>query len=415
VRNAVRARGWRASDNSQFFLPVISVSAGHSPQTAVCPTRLLETQQCTLEKLLLTADSSLSVSHPSPLPPHRLGKSSALLWYFLHPANWITIRDVIRGGSFYFVFSVQSFIRTWVRALIDRFMSPWRRQAWRKVVPGVPEVQARYYLETLVFLEDHAAAISLWLPTVITLFRPFVTFSDESGWDHEAGKSACPQYLATAQITLISVKLCLAFSKVQCCRDVRNATLRNHLMYFVLPRGVWISLASKFNCFMIYNVVTHLTVGISYVLRRKQAFPQLTLVSGVLQKSFRHTYIHSYIHTYKMWNFKSIRANVTLVIYIYIYIYIYKTNKTDIIICCHQFQTRPCVHQKCCIISISVMCSGVQFMMWGAQNCKQSVPVSRVSIHELLGSRNSVPENPKNYNVHTKSKFIITFVTNYIL
>lgn len=132
---------------------------------------------------LLPILPSQSHTHTPPPPPHRLGKSSALLWYFLHPANWITIRDVIRGGSFYFVFSVQSFIRTWVRALIDRFMSPWRRQAWRKVVPGVPEVQAQYYLETLVFLEDHAAAISLWLPTVVTIistFRDFPTNRDET-------------------------------------------------------------------------------------------------------------------------------------------------------------------------------------------------------------------------------------------
>lgn len=54
---------------------------------------------------------SPSLSYPPPFS-HKLGKSSALLWYFLHPANWITIRDVIRGGRFYFVFSVQSFIRT---------------------------------------------------------------------------------------------------------------------------------------------------------------------------------------------------------------------------------------------------------------------------------------------------------------
>lgn len=54
-----------------------------------------------------------SLSHSySPHSSYKLGKSSELLWYFLHPANWITIRDVIRGGSFYFVFSVQSFIRT---------------------------------------------------------------------------------------------------------------------------------------------------------------------------------------------------------------------------------------------------------------------------------------------------------------
>ena len=36
-------------------------------------------------------------------------------------------------------------------------------------------------------------------------------------------------------------------------------------------------------------------VGVSYVLRMKQEFPQSTLVSGVLQKSVRHTYIHTYI------------------------------------------------------------------------------------------------------------------------
>ena len=133
--------------------------------------------------------------------------------------------------------------------------------------------------------------------TIVSTFRD----SDESGWDHEDGKSACPQYLATAQISLSSVKLCLAFNKVECCRDVWNATLRNHLMYFVLSPDVWILLASKFNCFMIYNVMMHLTVGTSYVLRRKRGFPQLTLVSQVLQKSVRHK-IH---YTYKLCNFIS--------------------------------------------------------------------------------------------------------------
>jgi hypothetical protein len=70
---------------TQFSLPVISLSAGHRPQTAVCPTRLLETQQCTLEKLLLTADSSLSVSHPSPPPPAQAWKVIRVALVFSPP------------------------------------------------------------------------------------------------------------------------------------------------------------------------------------------------------------------------------------------------------------------------------------------------------------------------------------------
>ena len=195
-------------DNSQFFLPSCLCLPDTDRRPLFAPHGCSRPSSALYRNFyLLPILPSQSHTHPPFPPPARLGKSSALLWYFLHPANWITIRDVIRGGSFYFVFSVQSFIRTWVRALIDRFMSPWRRQAWRKVVPGVPEVQAQYYLETLVFLEDHAAAISLWLPTAVLLFRSFVTVSDESGWDNEAGKSACPQNLATEQITLSSVKL----------------------------------------------------------------------------------------------------------------------------------------------------------------------------------------------------------------
>lgn len=57
-------------------------------------------------------------------------------------------------------------------------------------------------------------------PVLISLFRPFVAGSDDSGWD--CGFRHSP---ATAQITLSSVKAFLSSSEIDCHRDVNSDAL----------------------------------------------------------------------------------------------------------------------------------------------------------------------------------------------
>jgi len=63
-------------------------------------------------------------------------------------------------------------------------------------------------------------------PFFILLFRPFVTRSDESGWDHWICDSAppSPHSSAIAQITLSSVNLCLSINGVDSFRASCNVT-----------------------------------------------------------------------------------------------------------------------------------------------------------------------------------------------